>query len=359
MRWHGAFRGFFLVALTIVAPVPLAAERAGDADVVARVGNEAITLTEVDRRALVQDAARFRGLRLRDALYEARKRALDGLIADRLVAAAAGDAGVSADVLIEREIGRGLVPVTERDVDEWYRANTARLNGASLEQVSSKIREALEDQRRQEARDRFIERLRAATTVRISLDPPREALTIASDEPSTGPAAAPVQIVMYSDFQCPFCARVGPTLTRLREAYGERVRIVYRDFPLASIHPRATAAAAAAQCAHAQGRFWAYYDHLFASGNRLETSDFTQYAGELGLDVPRFTACTTDTHATERVKGNLASGERLGVSATPAFFINGRFLPGAQPFETFKRVIDEELADAGRGAVTAHSGAQP
>ena len=109
----------------------------------------------------MQDAARFRGLRLRDALYEARKRALDGLIADRLIAAAAVDAGVPADALMEREVARALVPVTDRDVDEWYRANTARLNGASLEQVSSKIREALEDQRRQEARDRFIERLKA------------------------------------------------------------------------------------------------------------------------------------------------------------------------------------------------------
>ena len=172
---------------------------------------------------------------------------------------------------------------------------------------------------------------------------PREAISVASDEPSAGRLDAPVQIVMYSDFQCPFCARVGPTVKKVQQTYGDRVRVVFRDFPLSSIHPRASAAAAAARCAHDQGRFWEYHDRLFANSARLEDRDLTQYATALGLDVTRFTACTQEPRAAAVVAGNLTSGERLGVSATPVFFINGRFMPGAQPFEAFQRVIDDEL----------------
>jgi protein-disulfide isomerase len=133
---------------------------------------------------------------------------------------------------------------------------------------------------------------------------------------------------------------------KVEQTYGDRVRVVFRDFPLSSIHPRASAAAVAARCAHDQGRFWEYHDRLFANSTRLEDRDLTQYATDLGLDATRFASCTQDARAKAVVAGNLRSGESLGVSATPAFFINGRFMPGAQPFEAFQRVIDDELQKA-------------
>jgi protein-disulfide isomerase len=334
-----------ILAATLILSLlaPLAAQRAVDTGAAARVGERAITLDEVDRVAMVQDSGRFRGLRLRDAIYEARRSALEVLIADRLIEADATRAGVTPAALLELEVTRSLVPVTPQDVEAWYQANQSRVGGSPLEQIAEKIQQALEQQRREEAKARYVARLRAATGVTVLLTPPREAIEIAENEPSAGPANAPVQIVMYSDFQCPFCARVGPTLNKVQQRYGDRVRVVFRDFPLNSIHPRATAAAVAARCAHEQGRFWAYHDRLFASANRLEDRDFTEYATDLGLDVPRFTACVQDNRPAATVTGSVKSGERLGVSATPAFFINGRFLPGAQPFEAFQRVIEDEL----------------
>jgi len=332
--------------LTLALLTPVAAERNGDPGVVARVGDHSITLADIDRVAMVQDSARFRGLRLRDAIYEARKNAIETLIADRLIQADAAKEHLTPATLVEREVARTVVAVTERDVADWYEANHTRVGGASLEQIAAKIREALEQQRRDEAKARYVARLRTATSVAVLLSPPREAISVASDEPATGRADAPVQIVMYSDFQCPFCARVGPTVKKVQQTYGDRVRVVFRDFPLSSIHPRATAAAVAARCAHDQGRFWEYHDRLFANSARLEERDLAQYATELGLDERRFAACIQDARAAALVATNLSSGESLGVSATPAFFINGRFMPGAQPFEAFQRVIDDELTHA-------------
>ena len=264
------FTSLFIAMLTLTPFAPIAAERAGDAGPAARVGDHVFTLDDVDRVAMVQDSGRFRGLRLRDAIYEARKNAVETLIADWLIRADAKAADLSAAAIVDREVTRTAVAVTDRDVDEWYRANHTRVGGASLEQIAGKIREALEQQRRDEAKARYVARLRAATNVVVLLTPPREAITVAQNEPSAGRADAPVQIVMYSDFQCPFCARVGATVKKVQETYGDRVRVVFRDFPLSSIHPRATAAAVAARCAYEQGRFWEYHDRLFANGARFE-----------------------------------------------------------------------------------------
>jgi protein-disulfide isomerase len=317
-----------------------------DPVVAARVADRIVTYAELDRRALAQDVGRFRGLRLRDAIYEARRTALDGLIADHLIAVEADRERLSREALVERGIAASFVPVTDADVESWFKANQARLNGATLESVSSKIRLGLEDQRRTEARSRFVDRLRSRASITVALAPPREALTVTASEPADGPIGAPVQIVMYSDYQCPFCARVEPTLEKVKQAYGERVRIVFRDFPLTSIHPRATDAAKAAHCAHEQGRFWEYHDRLFSNQGRMAASDLLQHATDIGLDTARFTTCAAGEGVEAIVRANTASGEALGVSATPAFFVNGRFMPGAQPFEAFQRVIEDELRSA-------------
>lgn len=336
-----------LLAALVSSVAPLGAEAPPDGTaVVARIGSRAVTYDELDRAALRQDAARFRGLRLRDAIYEARRAALDTIVADHLIEAEAAREGVPAATLLDRGIAETLTPVADADVAAWFTANQARLNGGTLEALAGKIRQALEETRRHEARTRFVDRLRARSRVSVLLTPPREAIAIQPQEPGAGSEQAPIQIVMYSDYQCPYCARVTPTLERVKEVYGERVRIVVRDFPLESIHPRAVDAAKAARCAHEQGRFWDYYDRLFSTQTRMGQSDFLQHAASLGLDQATFTACTASERIAALVRDDMRSGERLGVSSTPAFFVNGRFLPGAQPFEAFKRVIDAELASA-------------
>ncbi len=173
---------------------------------------------------------------------------------------------------------------------------------------------------------------------------------LVDDDPVAGDENAPVVIVEFSDFQCPFCERfAGETLSEIIETYINtgKVKLVLRDFPLSSIHPEAQKAAEAAECADNQDMYWEYHDILFEK--RLDWSGvgvpkFKEYAVELGLDTQAFNDCLDlDIHKDE-VLNDLKAGQSLGVTGTPTFFINGKKLVGAQPFENFQKVIEEELA---------------
>ncbi len=161
-------------------------------------------------------------------------------------------------------------------------------------------------------------------------------------DPSFGPPNAKVTIVEFSDFQCPYCKMFKDnTLAQLKQAYGDRVRFVFRDFPLDSIHPYARQAAEAAQCAHEQGKFWEYHDVLFANQQALTIPDLKRYAQQLGLDTRRFNDCVDSHKYQASVEADVQEGNRLHVSGTPTFFINGQALVGAQPFEAFRSAINE------------------
>lgn len=162
--------------------------------------------------------------------------------------------------------------------------------------------------------------------------------------PSRGDANAPVTIIEFSDYQCPFCARVSPVLQQVEAAYAGKVRRVFRQFPLIAIHKDAKKAAEASLCAAEHGRFWEMHDALFEQPPALDVVSLKQKAQAAGLDAAKFSACLDSGKHSADVEKDLAEGVRAGVNATPAIFINGRPLPGARPFEDFARVIDEELA---------------
>jgi protein-disulfide isomerase len=162
--------------------------------------------------------------------------------------------------------------------------------------------------------------------------------------PVKGGEDAAITIVEWSDFQCPFCRRVGPTLARLEKEYGDRIRIVFKHLPL-PMHTRAPAAHAAAEAAHRQGRFWEMHDRIFSDPSKLADAQLTAYARDIGLDVERFERDRVSAEVRSRIEADVAQAGELGVTGTPSFFINGRFLSGAQPYESFKRVIDEELRE--------------
>ncbi len=164
--------------------------------------------------------------------------------------------------------------------------------------------------------------------------------------PARGPKNAPVTIVEWSDFQCPFCRRVGPTLDQIEKEYGDQVRIAFKHYPL-SIHPKAPAAHAAAEAAHQQGKFWEMHDKIFANQAQMSPEKYEEYAQELGLDLAKFRKDRDSAQTKARVDGDAKAASGLGVTGTPAFFVNGRFLNGAQPFGSFKRLIDEELKKQG------------
>jgi protein-disulfide isomerase len=310
-------------------------------DVVATVAGTSITLAQVDEIALQQQTAPFGNVRLSQALYLARRAALDELVGKLLIAREASARGVDKDALVRQEVTGKLVMPTDADVDAWYQSNKDRLRGATLDSVRSAIRDYLLEERTRDAREAFLNRLKEKTPVTLSLEPPRHTLAAAAS-PAKGPENAPIEIVEFSDFQCPYCLAANPTVKRVLETYGDRVRFVYRNYPLPN-HPQARPAAEAAQCANAQGRFWLYHDRLFANPSKLTEGDLKRTAAELGLDTARFNACFDSHQFKDVIDADVQAGQDAGVSGTPAFFINGRELTGAQPFEQFQRIIDEEL----------------
>jgi protein-disulfide isomerase len=159
-----------------------------------------------------------------------------------------------------------------------------------------------------------------------------------------GPAGATVTIVEFSDFHCPFCRRAQPTLSELLTRYGDRVKLVYRDFPIDQLHPQARLASEAARCAHEQGRFWPYHDLLYANAPKASPDDLKSYARTTGLELASFEQCLSSGKHRTAVQNDIEEGARVGVTGTPTFFINGRQLGGAQPLERFVEVIEEELA---------------
>jgi len=198
---------------------------------------------------------------------------------------------------------------------------------------------------------------RAAPTPQAAARPqgPDTAKTYAvpvGDAPIRGNKNAPVTIVEWSDFQCPFCSRVVPTLKQIEEKYGQDVRVIFKNNPL-PFHQRAMPAALAAECANEQGKFYQMHDELFANQRALEDADLEGYAKKIGLDLGRFTSCFKSQKFKSRIEAQQREGMQFGARGTPAFFINGRFLSGAQPLPAFQALIDEELKKAKDSGVSA------
>lgn len=173
-------------------------------------------------------------------------------------------------------------------------------------------------------------------------------IPIDDNDPVFGPADAPITIVEFADFQCPYCVRhFAETHPLILEQYGDQVRFVFKNYPLRSIHPDADAAAQAAECAQEQGMFWEYHDLLFGGALGLGREAYAGYADQLGLDADALLACLDEGRYADSVQNDYVLGQQLGVSSTPTFFINGIAMVGAYPFDAFTTVIDFELGASG------------
>ncbi|MED5261167.1 MAG: thioredoxin domain-containing protein [Myxococcota bacterium] len=177
-------------------------------------------------------------------------------------------------------------------------------------------------------------------------DPAKRYTVDLKGAPAIGPEDAAVTVVEFSDFQCPFCARVLPTLDQIRNEYGDQVRVVFKHLPL-SFHQKAPAAHAASEAAHKQGKFWEMHDKIFKNQRQMSEANYVVWAGEIGLDVETFKKDMASAAIKARVDQDVKEAGRLGVTGTPGFFINGRHMSGAKPFSEFKVVIDEEIKKEG------------
>ncbi|WP_075070920.1 DsbA family protein [Levilinea saccharolytica] len=177
---------------------------------------------------------------------------------------------------------------------------------------------------------------------------PQSALAAAllDDDPSRGPADAPIILIAFSDYECPYCRHWEQNVwPQLEEAYPGKIRLVYRDFPLLGIHPNAAPAAEAANCAGDQGQYWEYHDRLFAQES-LETATFNTLAAELGLDTGKFQSCLDTQKFRAEVAADFRDGITLGIEGTPTFFVNGIRIVGNQPLRSFQELIDPMLMQA-------------
>ncbi len=335
-------KAFFLTIAASLLACSSAAQQTGS-DTAARFGDRTITVKELDDKWRASDpAAQAEAVQ---KLYDGRRGALETIVADSLIAEAAKGKGLSPDAFVEAELSKRVKPLTDGEVVAFYQANQSQMQGRSLDMMAPVIARYLEEQRRQEGRAALVAELRkGAPPLRVMIDAPRYEVALAGTDPALGSTSAPVTIVEFSDFQCPFCQRVAPTLKKVRETYGDKVRIVWKDYPLTQIHPQAFKAGEAAHCAGEQGKFWEYHDRLFANQQALELGDLKKYAADLGMDAPKFNACIDTSKYGERVRTGVEQGNRLGVNSTPTVYVNGRLLSGAQPYEAFVAVIDEELS---------------
>jgi protein-disulfide isomerase len=309
--------------------------------VVAEVGGRRITLKDLDERWQTIDPAER--ARVTQMLYQNRRNVLEVMVGDLLIEEAAKGAGLAKDEYQKKEVASRLKPITDEDVKQFYEENKERAQGRPMDQLSGPIREYLTGQRQQQARAQLVDDLKKKSSARVMLDPPRQTVNVTADDPSSGPASAPITVVEFSDYQCPFCARVVPTLTKLRATYGDKIRIVFKDFPLPN-HAEAPKAAEAALCAGEQNKYWEMHDRMFANQRALGVPSLKQMAVGLGLDAAKFDQCLDSGKHAASIAADMKQGEALGVQSTPTVYVNGRPVVGAQPFEFFQMVIDEELA---------------
>ena len=313
----------------------------------ARIGDQVITLGQLDdhvREQLFRQATEDGDPA---KLYEVRTQALDELVEQRLVEAEAKARGMSSEDLLQLE-ERKAPPVTQADVQKLFDQFKNRLGpDAKVETYADQIRARLEAQAQAKARADFVASLREKANVVVALEPPR--VKVAATGPSLGPENAPVTIVEFSDYECPFCKRAHPTLKKVLEKYPQQVRFVYRNFPL-EMHKNARPAAEAALCAEEQGKFWAYHDLVFESTEPLSAETLRKLAEKAGLDLAKFDPCVKEQRFRAKIDADVADGREAKVSGTPAFFVNGIPLSGARSEKEFTDLIDQELKRGGEAA---------
>jgi protein-disulfide isomerase len=301
---------------------------------VAMVAGRPIEAQEVD------DLVRAQLMDLRAREHQLRSQALDALVTQALLEREAQARGVTPEALHKAEVEDKVV-VSDADAKSYYDANKARFGATAEADALRQIRAGLAQQRQTERRAAFSRELRKKYEVKVLLEPYRVPVEVGG-APVRGNPKAPVTVVEFSDFQCPYCVRARPTVNRVRETYGDKVRWVFRHFPL-DFHAQAEKAGEGAACAGEQGKFWEMHDLLWANTAKLQVADLKAHAATLGLDAAKFGACLDSGRYAGLVAADLEAGQGYGVSGTPAFFVNGRPLVGAQPFEAFAQVIDDEL----------------
>jgi predicted DsbA family dithiol-disulfide isomerase len=306
----------------------------GGEGIAAVVNGEPITMAELNA------AAGSRLVRIDTEIYQTKKRVLDRLVEEKLIAEAARKKGMNPDQYMTAEVtSKAKVPADD-EVKALYDARKGAID-KPFDAVKDQIASYLMQNRVAEVRMELLSNLRRAGEVELKLSPPRASINI-QGAPTLGDADAGVTIIEFSDYQCPECKRVRQTIWKVLDDYKGKVRYVFMDSPL-SFHRDARKAHEAAHCAGDQGKYFEYHRTLFEHQTALSIDDLKKYARKLGLDEARFDACLDAGEQAAAVVAMIEEGSKAGVTGTPAFFINGIMISGARPYGSFKEIIDMEL----------------
>lgn len=335
--------GLVILALGVNLSMLHGAQKQDGNSTVAKVAGNSISMEELLERA-APTLDQVEGQRLaclstaKQNHHQVLQNTVEVLVREQLSTNAAAKAGVPKDEWLAKEKERQVAAVTTEELDQFFAENAGRLR-QPRPQIEGQIRDYL-------GVEKLYTDLRAETEVEVSLAPYRLEIDT-KNSPGIGPEDAEITVVEFSDFECPYCQRFNPTLDQVKSTYKDKVRVVFRQFPLNSIHAKAQKAAEASLCAHDQGAFWKMHDLLFAEQKDLDLPQLKEKAKRLGLDSSTFDSCVDEGKYAAQVAEDVRDGSALGVTGTPSVFINGRPVKGVVAFEDLAKIIDEELESAG------------
>jgi protein-disulfide isomerase len=323
------------------AETPKSQLSSDDTAVLAEVDGIRITAAEFNRR---KPQALFQA---QQTLYDAKKKALEALVDDVLLEREARKENVTVEELLKRHIEPAIGKEPSDEVLKVYYEGVDSTE--PFETAKDKIREYIRQRRIVKAKTAYVESLRKQAQIAYRLDPPRAGISLAGT-PIRGGKNAPVTLVEFADFECPYCQMIHPDLTKLQAELGDKVAFAFKDLPLPS-HTHAQKAAEAAHCAGAQGKYWEFHDRLFEK-KQYEVANLKATARELKLNGDAFDKCLDSGAQAEFVRTSLNEAQALTIPGTPAFFVNGRFISGPASYEGLKNAIEEELARAASAPTT-------
>lgn len=276
-------------------------------------------------------------LQARYQYYMSERKALDQLVDDELLSLAADRKHLTVDQLLEKEVYKDIKDPTEDQLQVYYEGMESDEAYAA---VHDRVLDHIRQLRRDKARAAYVKNLHTQANLRILLAPPVANVNI-EEAQIKGSKNAPVLLVEFADYECPYCEKVNPLIQKLQEEYGDKLSIAYKDFPL-PMHHRAQKAAEAARCAGEQGKYWEYHDVLYYS-RQLDVTELKKHAQVLKLDENKFNKCLDSGMEAEAVKKDLEEGKQLGLPGTPSFFVNSHFFHGAVDYSALREMVEQQL----------------
>jgi protein-disulfide isomerase len=332
-----------LLGLAVLLVASCGGKKDSAKEVLAKIDGKSITLGELETKYPDLEKQLFR---LEETGFRYKEMYLNDMLESRLIELEAKKRGIQPNDLINQEIKSKITPVTDQEVEAF--GKDKNIPKDQMAKLKDRVKQYLANQREADVKKAFAENLKKKYDVKLKIKKPKQAakvkVEIESDDASRGNKSAKVTVVEFSDFQCPFCKRASTNGSMIYKEYGDKVRFVFKHFPL-SFHDKAHRASEAAACMNDQGKFFEYHDKLFENNTALDDADLNKYATEVGGDAKKFADCLNSGKFKAKVDKNLMDGQRYGVSGAPTYFINGVMVVGAVPYTEIKQAIDEAMND--------------